>query len=202
MPVGRMTVLAAMRVGLAVAMLATAPTGARAQAQAETPAGDDWAGKRVVQKARDFALRDDKQAVLWVGKRIYVFEVVRADEPRLWLRAPGEDGWPTGWAAADEVVPIDHAIAFFTERIRANPKDAFAHLMRATVTADEIEDSDPSDKQIEERTRGAVADFGEAIRLDPKDALSYKHRGQAWAAKGDREKAASDDRQAELLRGG
>ncbi len=46
-------------IGVVVAMLATS----RAEAQAPLPAkaGADWLGKRVVQKARAFSLRDDRK---------------------------------------------------------------------------------------------------------------------------------------------
>ena len=38
---------------------------------------------------------------------------------------------PSGWADAGRVVPIDQAVAFFSDRIEADPKDAFARVMRA-----------------------------------------------------------------------
>ena len=89
----------------------------------------------MVQKTREFILRDDKQAVTWNTRLINVYLVERVDGPRLWLKLERADGDAIGWAAADQVVPIDQAVTFFTDRIRANPKDAFAHLMRATVLA-------------------------------------------------------------------
>ena len=88
--------------------------------------------QRVVQKARDFVLRDDKGAVVWSGKWIYIYCITQVEGPRFRLRAEPEDGGPSGWVAAGDVVRIEQAVDFFTGRIRANPKDAFAYLMRAT----------------------------------------------------------------------
>jgi hypothetical protein len=47
---------------------------------------------------------------------------------------------------------------------------------------------------------GAIADYTEAVRRDPGLAEAYAGRAVAWAAKGDRDKAAADRRQAEVLK--
>ena len=88
----------------------------------------------------------------------------------------GREDSLTGWASADQVMPIDQAVAFFSDRIKANPKDAFAHLMRATATA-KLMDDDPPGKPNKDMARKAAADFTETIRLDPKDATAYYGRG-------------------------
>ncbi len=124
--IGAILIAVGLMLGLAM------PAPARAQA----PAGADWVGKRVVQKDRKFALRDDTQAVIWSGRQIHVYRVERVDGARLRLRAEGnKDGHPSGWAAADQVVPIDQAVAFFTGRIAANPEDGFSCLLRAAIKA-------------------------------------------------------------------
>jgi tetratricopeptide (TPR) repeat protein len=46
----------------------------------------------------------------------------------------------------------------------------------------------------------AIDDFTTAIRFNPKAANYFIDRADAWAAKGDREKASADYRQAELLK--
>ena len=57
-----------------------------------------------------------------------------SDGRRLWLKA---EGWrQTGWALADQVIPLEQAMAFFTDRIRSNPQDAFAHAVRAGLGLD------------------------------------------------------------------
>ncbi len=40
----------------------------------------------------------------------------------------------------------------------------------------------------------AITDLNKPILLDPKDADVYIYRGDAWAAKGDQEKARADYR--------
>ena len=124
-------------IGVAVAMLATA----RAEAQAPLPvkAGSDWLGKRVVQKARDFTLRDDKQAVAWDGKRLHVYRVQRIDGTRLRLVAEGKAGGPSGWAAADQVVPIDQAIDVLHRPAPGGPGGRVLLPHRAAIRTGAIE---------------------------------------------------------------
>jgi tetratricopeptide (TPR) repeat protein len=47
----------------------------------------------------------------------------------------------------------------------------------------------------------AVADYTEAIRLEPKLAPVYEHRGAAYRALGQTDKAMRDDQQAKALKG-
>src|SRR5260370_29135678 len=48
-------------------------------------AGDDWVGKRVVQKFRQFELRIGNQVVKRSGKDFVYYRVERADGRLLWL---------------------------------------------------------------------------------------------------------------------
>ena len=135
------------------------------------PSGADWVGKRVVQQDRKFALRDGKQAVIWSGRQIHVYRVERVDGARLRLRAEGKDGSPSGWAAADQVVPVDQAIPFFSDRIRANPQEAFAHMMRAIALRDD--DNLPNAFDIPNPARDPLDDLNDAVHLDPRDAAAH-----------------------------
>ncbi len=100
-----------------------------------------------------------------------------------------------GWAAADQVVPIEQAEAFFTDRIRANPKDAFSHLMRATALAGQIEARQlvgKLDGELAGMASKAIADFTDAIRLDPKDAAAYDGRGNLRDRREEYDQAIAD----------
>ena len=41
-----------------------------------------------------------------------------------------------GWAGDEELVPVEQAYEFFTNRILAEPSDAFSLLMRGLIMAD------------------------------------------------------------------
>ncbi len=139
---------------------------------------------RVVQKKSDFRLRDDRNAeVRDTYGVIHIYRVERTDGRRLWLKA--EDRGPSGWAAADEVVGVEQAVAFFTVRVRANRNDAFSHLMRGVVRRDQ---SDLFGTDFEP----ALSDYCEAIRLDVRNAKAYVHRGSVWSVMQRHDKAVAD----------
>ena len=56
-----------------------------------------------------------------------IFVVVEREGNSLLLSFGDEE--PVGWAQSECVVPVERAIAFFTDQIRANPKDAFLYTM-------------------------------------------------------------------------
>ena len=139
--------------------------------------GNEWIGKRVVQKFKSFDLRSGDQLVdrKYVG---FFYRVERASGPRLWLKAELLD--LSGSANSGDLVPVDKAIEFFTGQIRDNPQDAFAYFMRARLWRD-MKDMDR-----------AVSDFDQAIRLEPADAIAYYNRGNAWLDKQVFDKAIAD----------
>jgi tetratricopeptide (TPR) repeat protein len=177
---------------------------------------DDWVGKRVVPKNRDFVLLIDDEPVEPSRKAIAIYRVERADGPILWLQAEGQR--LSGSAKAEDVIPVEPAVAFFTDHIRAHPKDAFAYSMRAFVREDKCEFDaalHDYDQAIGLEPRNAIlyfgraevrlalkeddraiADFSEAIRLDPKFALAYRGRGTARGQKKDYDKAIEDHSEA------
>jgi hypothetical protein len=100
------------------------------QSRAEEPAKNEWIGKRVVPKARDFTLgAGDEGAESKVELDIWCVE--KEDGPRLWVR--GERLGLAGWARADQVVSVENAIAYFTSEIRDHPQDAFAFIARQAL---------------------------------------------------------------------
>jgi tetratricopeptide (TPR) repeat protein len=138
---------------------------------------EGWLGKRVVQKYDTFRLGLGGQGV--VPKMIHTYRVEKVNGPVLWIRVEGQG--PSGWAPADQVVPVERAIDFFTDYIRTHKTEAYGYVMRARIWRMEKKDLDR-----------ALADYGEAIRLDPTKAWVYVGRGTAWHAMKEYGKAIAD----------
>jgi tetratricopeptide (TPR) repeat protein len=187
-----------------IALVTVTPPARHAQA------GDGWLGKRVVQRYWDFQLQIENQVI--DPQRLHIYRVERVNGPRLWLKAEGQG--LSGWALADQVVPVEQAIAFFTDSIRANPGDPYGYMMRAVIWREKKELDialgdyseairlDPTNAYVY-NSRGAtwydkkeydkaIADYGEAIRLDPKLAFAYNNRGNAWRDKKEYDRAIAD----------
>jgi tetratricopeptide (TPR) repeat protein len=171
-----------------------------------------WIGKRVVPKKSQFTLLSNGEAVERNVEGLEFYRVEQVDGASLLLRpeVPG----PSGWASSDDVVALDQALDFFTQRIRASPADAFCRGARAFLWCDESEfdkavtDYDEAIKLDRRsapffRGRGlarhfkgsydqAIADFDEAIRLDPKSAPSLIGRGASRSARREFGKAIAD----------
>ena len=133
-----------------------------------------WIGKRVVTKY---------QCAVKVGDRVVdddstprIYTVIRAGGDRLWVVS----GSVKGWLPANQVVPFDQAIDFYTQEIRANPSNATAYSRRGVIRWRKTEFDI------------AIADFGEAIRLDPNYEPAYRIRGWAWYTKNEYDKAIAD----------
>jgi tetratricopeptide (TPR) repeat protein len=190
-----------------------------ATGQVPSRAEDDWVGQRVVPKEREFVLHLDDELVEPSRKAIAIYRVERADGPTLWLQAEGRR--LSGSARAEDVIPVERAIAYFTERLRAHPTDAWAYAMRGFVREDRNElgaalrDDDEAIRlestlsalyfrrarvrlAMQEPDR-AIDDFNAAIRLDPRCALAYSGRGTAWGLKRDFDKAIADHSEAIFL---
>jgi tetratricopeptide (TPR) repeat protein len=124
------------------------------------------------------------------------------------------DGYREGWANKADFVLGRDAPIYFTDRIRANPTDAWAWVQRG-LGWDERDEYDNAIKDFTEAIRlepksvrafdgrgvarsekgehdAAVRDFTEAIWLDPRDARAFRHRGDARWASGDQDGALND----------
>jgi len=159
-------------VGLACAVATTGPTPHQERAD------PGWIGKRVVQRASNFTLRVNDEPVERGGKAIDFYRVEQTDGPMLWLKA--ETIGSSGWTAAALVVPVEQALDFFSQQIRAHPGDAFLYGARAFLWRDA------------QALDNALADYNQAIRLDPKDAAHYRGRGVVWHSKKEYDKALVD----------
>ena len=135
-------------------------------------------GTRVVQKYRDFSLTVNGEPVERNSHEIDVYRVERTDGSLLWLKA--ETLGSSGWAKAQDVVPLDRALEFFTHQIQAKPTDPFLYLVRALIW-NKTNDVDK-----------ALRDYDEAIRLDHRNASGYRGRGLAWHAQKKYDKAIAD----------
>ena len=158
-----------------IALVLASPPALPAQA------GDGWGGTRVVERYPGFRLRIENQVI--DPKAIEIYRVEQVNGPWLWLKAEGQG--TSGWAPADQVVPVDQAIAFFTDSIRANPGDSHGYVMRALIWRQERKEVDL-----------ALVDLNEAIRLDPTVADLWTARGLAWHYKEEYDKAIADHSEA------
>lgn len=174
------------RSGLMVVVLGTI-WGTAGTAEAQQTAAKPLIGRRVVQKANDFALHIEDRVV--DRKRvIHFYRVELVEGPWLWVRA--EANGFSGWALSSQVVAVDEAVDFFTRQIRENPADIFPYVMRAMVWQDR--------KQIAD----ALRDYDEALRLDRTRAWVYNNRGVLHMQQKDYEKALADFDQALRLEPG
>jgi tetratricopeptide (TPR) repeat protein len=96
------------------------------------------------------------------------------------VRSSGVDGW----IKKSEVIPYEKAAAYFAERIRANPKDGYAHAARAVARSGQG-NKDDKDEQ-------ALADLSQAIRLDPRLAVAFEHRGYIAYSRKQYDKSLAD----------
>jgi tetratricopeptide (TPR) repeat protein len=189
--------------GIALALVT--PPALRARAQ------DGWVGRRVVERYRGFRLQIEDQVI--DPRAINIYRVGQVNGPWLWLEAEGIS--LSGWAPADQVIPVDQAIAFFTDYIRANPGDPHGYTMRAIIRREEKKEHDVALEDLNEAIRRdptsaasynnrgvarerkkeydrAIADFDAAIRLDPKSTVAYSNRGLAREAKREYDRAIAD----------
>jgi tetratricopeptide (TPR) repeat protein len=171
-----------------VLILAVAAAFVVAEVPARAQANEPWVGRRVITKYG---------AVLKVGERVVddgrrglyqargldkaVFRVYRVDRTNgNWLWLVPELGGPSGWVGSDSVIPVDEAIARFTDEIRAEPRRAVHYVNRGLAWLETGENSI------------AIADFTEAIRLDPRNDVHFQNRGRAWYRKEEYDKAIAD----------
>jgi tetratricopeptide (TPR) repeat protein len=164
----------------------------------EMRAEPDGNGSKVVGRVHDLSLQVRK---------------VKGDD--LAVRSSGTDGW----IKKSDVVPYEQAVEHFTNRIRENPKDGYAHAGRAVARQGTGAKEDDMLADLNEAIRlnpqlavafeqrgyiaygrkeydKSLADLNEAIRLDPETRWPYHVRGWIWYRKKDYDKALADYEQA------
>jgi tetratricopeptide (TPR) repeat protein len=153
-----------------------------ARCPAQAPADGGWVGKRVITQYGTVLVDDrpggkvDDEGRDRCDFRIY--RVASVNGPRLWLK--DEHSSAEGWAEADRVIPLDQAIAYLTDMIRANPAQPAIYNWRGFVWRERG------------RLDAAIADFTEGIRLDPKEPMYRQNRGIAWSDKREYVQAIAD----------
>lgn len=154
-------------------------------------AADDagaWVGRRVIVKYGT-VLQVDGKVVDDGGRKgnqargreqatFRVYRVKQTSGPWLWIAAEGSG--VKGWVKADDLVPLDGAVDYFTQQILDNPSDASRYNARGNAwkAIDQLDD--------------AIADYTEAIRLNPRSVSALDNRGNTWRAKGEYDKALAD----------
>ncbi len=93
-------------------------------ADAHAQTGKIADGSRVVQKSGQLMLHGGDRRFSH-SDEVPLYRVVSADGPRLWLKS--ESGAVEGWVDADDVIPFEDAVAFFTARIANDPRDPFLY---------------------------------------------------------------------------
>ncbi len=133
-----------------------------------------WIGQQVVTKYKYPVTIGDHVVDDGSRHQTYTVELVEGDW--LWVVS----GSIEGWLPVSRVIPVDQALAFYTNEIRSNPGNSGAYNGRGITWEDK--------KQYEV----ALADFNEAIRLAPSDSVAYSNRSRIWGLKKDYQKALAD----------
>jgi tetratricopeptide (TPR) repeat protein len=185
--------------------------------------GVEWVGRRVVTlygtvlREGDRVIDDQglSSSQALSGKSHQSFRIYRVEvTDGLWLKLSAERENARGWVMAEEVIPIERGIAYYTARIRDDPTDPASYSRRGLIYVDQgalglavadFNESirlDPA-REVYYLNRGvayrtgkdytrALADFDKAIKLDPAYARAYLNRGIAWAEKKEYDKAIAD----------
>jgi tetratricopeptide (TPR) repeat protein len=164
-----------------------------------------------VQKSPDFVLWD-RDTKITPGAAGYIYYLERADGNRLLLADQNEGA--RGWVRGDSVVQIAEAEAYFSSQIQANPRDAFALMMRGVVRFENedldraLTDLDSSlnlepnsvpaliaraaARQWKNRLDEAITDATRAIELNPANCYALVERGVFHYDKKDYDKALEE----------
>ncbi|HET6882907.1 MAG TPA: tetratricopeptide repeat protein [Pirellulales bacterium] len=121
------------------------------------------------------ALRSrNRPAARWTDLRC---TILKQEGDWLWIHS--FDG-KEGWLRNGEVVPLDRAEQFFTQKIAADPNNTFWYQSRANVRQ-ELGDLDT-----------ALDDLGEAIRRQPENHYLLNNRATVYEAQKKYEEAIAD----------
>ncbi len=140
---------------------------------------DSWVSKKIMLKHPGVRIsnareKDEAKAVALLTDLVYHVEA----EQDGWLRVNHHG--IEGWFEKEHAVLVEDAVAFFTERLRAEPDDARAYAHRAWAYKEQG------------KFDAAVKDYGEAIRLQPQVGSWYNNRGVIWSAMKEHDNALAD----------
>ena len=199
-----------LRRSLALIMLVLFPTAALAD-------NDSWVGRQIMLKEPGVQIGHSGLIRSFLRRQVYVAEltdlvytVLREQDGWLAVRHRGTEDW----FPKEKAILLDDALSYFSDKVRANDKDAFALACRGRAWKEkgELEKAladfndairlDP-EKPAYLSNRGvvydrlgqydrAITDFNEALRRHPLDAQTYDHRGLAYRSKNDDNQAIAD----------
>jgi tetratricopeptide (TPR) repeat protein len=158
--------------GLAVAIWAAVRVPSFAQEHAE------WVGKRVVQKDAKLTLRVNDEPIENDGQALRIYRVEQADGASLLLKS--ESDRASGWVSDRDVIAVDLALKYFSQKAQDSPKNPFVFAMLGALRHDKGEHA------------LAIRHFDEAIRIAPKSATSFVGRAQSWYSTREFDKAIAD----------
>jgi tetratricopeptide (TPR) repeat protein len=142
-------------------------------------ADTSWEGKTVIltRPGVSLQLRDgEKIAPKTSGvARDFMFQVLKDEKLHLRVSSRRQQGW----IAKNDAIPLDQAVAYFTDKMARNPKDSHAFTARGLALMSKNQDK-------------ALADFDKAIQLDPKATLAYYHRANLAYGRRQLDKALAD----------
>jgi Tfp pilus assembly protein PilF len=156
-----------------------APVAGISAATTTVHAKSNWTGKKVVFKEDEtpFRVPDADGKFVERGKiNLAVVKVRGLRENMLLIRWHGENGY----IGKDEVIPLDEAEAFYSARIKDNPRDHYAFFRRGTA------------HQELGNYQTALKDHNEAIRLNAANAPYYNNRAYCLSYLNEFEKALAD----------
>jgi tetratricopeptide (TPR) repeat protein len=173
---------------------------------------DAWVGQWVFPRVKDTPLldRDDEELMKWAAT---AGKVTWAGKDWITIRHEQYPGPYEGFVRKSEVVMLFDALPYFTNKIKADKRDAWSLSRRgeawvlkdiqglAIKDFDEAIRLDPTAAAYIQRGitlytcaeyDRAMKDFDEAIRLDPMNAWAFNSRGRVWYAQEEYDKAIKD----------
>ncbi len=141
-------------------------------------AGESWVGKTILVKKAGIRIghSDGEESVYTATLRVVSYRVLAEEGNFIKVNENGV----ADWFSKNDAVLLENAVDYFTDRIRANPRDAAAYVHRGVAW------------RLKGELDIAVKDYDEAIRLDPKHAPAFIHRGIAYRGKKDYDRAIKD----------
>jgi tetratricopeptide (TPR) repeat protein len=146
---------------------------------------DDWVGQNVLPAylGVPFFDKNGNQLGIWT---VTPGKVIRTEDEWIYLRHGEGTGPYEGYVRTGDVVRLDVATKYFTDKLRFNARNVWAWRMRAAASL------------LKGENDSAIKDLTEAIRLYP-SPNTYNNRGLAWASMKEYDKALKDYNEAMRL---
>jgi hypothetical protein len=114
--------------------------------------------------------------------------VQRVEGEHVWIKGNGYGDAPVGWVDKSNAILLDDAIAYFTSKVKRDPRDWDSFLRRAEA-----------EHALNQRD-AAIADYTRAIELHPGEPFLFLRRGRTFRTLKDCPHAANDFEEAAHLR--